>query len=254
MNLIVLEPADFVGPDRVRLHDRRLTHARKYLKVAVGDRLRVGLVDEPDDEPDEGQRGQGSSPAPKLGHGEVLRCDQDALELRIELGTRPPPPSQLVLAVALPRPPTLAKVLQQGTALGVKRFLLFHSRRVEKTYWQASAMAAAQIRRQLLLGLEQCVDTVVPRVELHPRFRPFVEDRLAVARARGPVFVGHPSGELVGPRGIAGSATVVVGPEGGFVDFERARFEALGDRFVSLGPRVLRVETAVVALLARLGP
>ena len=46
MNLIVLEPADFVGEDRVRLDDRRLTHARKHLKVAPGDVLKVGLLDE----------------------------------------------------------------------------------------------------------------------------------------------------------------------------------------------------------------
>ncbi|HVI04266.1 MAG TPA: 16S rRNA (uracil(1498)-N(3))-methyltransferase, partial [Enhygromyxa sp.] len=137
MNLIVLEPEDFVAADRVRLTDRRCEHARKHLKAAVGDRLKVGLLDE----------GEGP-PAPNLGVGEVLRCDREALELRVELGQLPPPPLSITLALALPRPHTLEKVLQQATALGVKRLLLFHARRVEKSYWDASAIEPAEIRRQ----------------------------------------------------------------------------------------------------------
>ena len=39
-----------------------------------------------------------------------------------------------------------------------------------------------------------------------------------------------------------------------FVDFERELFTGLGDRLVGLGPRILRVETAAVALLTRLAP
>lgn len=245
MNLIVLEPADFVAADRVRLLDRRLVHARKHLRIAVGDRVRVGLLDELQGE---------EAPAANLGHGEVLRCDREALELRVELGSLPPAPSRVSLAIALPRPHTLEKVLQQGTAIGVKRFLLFHSRRVEKSYWGASALEPAALRRQLLLGLEQCVDTVLPRVELHPRFLPFVEDRLAALREQGPVLVADPEGPRPCPRATAGPLCLVLGPEGGFVPFERERFVALGDALVSLGPRILRVETAAIALLARLAP
>ena len=93
---------------------------------------------------------------------------------------------------------------------------------------------------------------MLPRVELHEKFRPFVEDRLAMLRERGPVLVGDPEATQACPRAITGPATLVLGPEGGFVDFERERFAALGDALVSLGPRILRVETAAVALLARL--
>ncbi|WP_106390840.1 16S rRNA (uracil(1498)-N(3))-methyltransferase [Enhygromyxa salina] len=243
MNLIVLEPNDFVSEGHVRLVDRRLVHARKHLRVALGDRLRVGLLDE----------GEGPAAA-NIGHGEVLRCDREALELRVELGHAPPPPSAVTLAIALPRPPTLDKVLQQGTALGIKRFLLFHSARVEKSYWGASALEPASVRRQLLLGLEQSVDTVLPRVELHRRFRPFVEDRLTALRERGPVLVADPEAPRSCPRALAGPLCLVLGPEGGFVPFERERFAALGDELVGLGPRILRVETAAVALLARLAP
>jgi 16S rRNA (uracil1498-N3)-methyltransferase len=241
VNLIVLEPGDFLSDVIVHLVDRRLLHARKHLGARVGDRLRVGLLDEGD-----------GPPAPNLGHGEVLRCDAEALELRVELGQLPPPPSPVTLALALPRPPTVEKVLQQGTALGIKRFLFFHSRRVEKSYWDSSLLEPAALRRQLLLGLEQCVDTVLPRIEFHRKFRPFVEDRLAPLRANGPVLVADPEAAHPCPRALAGPLCLVLGPEGGFVPFERERFAALGDLCVDLGPRILRVETAAVALLARL--
>ncbi|MCX4240944.1 16S rRNA (uracil(1498)-N(3))-methyltransferase [Paraliomyxa miuraensis] len=243
MNVIVLEPSDFIGEGVVRLCDRRREHARKHLRAEPGDRLRVGLLDEGDE-----------APLPNLGHGEVLRCDREALELRVSLGERPPAASGIVLALALPRPPTLEKVLQQGTALGIKRFLLFHSRRVEPSYWDSSLLAAAALRRHMLLGLEQCVDTVLPRIEMHRGFAAFVEERLEQERARGVVVVADPeAAEMCPCGGEEGSLCLVLGPEGGFVPYERERFAGLGDRMVGLGPRILRVETAMVALVARLG-
>ncbi|EDM81059.1 hypothetical protein PPSIR1_25806 [Plesiocystis pacifica SIR-1] len=238
MNLILLQPEDFVSEARVRLLDRRLVHVRKHIKAAVGDALGVGLL------------------GGKMGRARVVRIDREALELELEaaLSEPPPPPSAVTLAVALPRPATLEKVLQQGTVLGIKRFLLFHSRRVEKSYWDASALEPAALRRQLLLGLEQTRDTILPELEFHRRFRPFAEDRLASLRAAAPVLVADPHGPRPCPRAQVGPLTLVLGPEGGFVEFERERFAALGDALVHLGPRIMRVETAAVALLARLDP
>lgn len=244
MNLISLELDDFVTSDEVVLRDRRLEHARKHLAVSVGDRVRVGLLEAVSEGP----------PSPNLGEGEVLAIDRSGLHLRVRLGEAPPPASSIILALALPRPPTLDKVLQHGTAIGIKRFLFFHARRTEKSYWNASALEPAALRRQLVLGLEQARDTVVPDIELHPRFRPFVEDRLAPLRAIMPVLVADPEGAEACPRAQAGPLVLVIGPEGGFVEFERQRLRELGDRLVHLGPRILRVEAAMITLLGRLTP
>ncbi|MCA9714136.1 MAG: 16S rRNA (uracil(1498)-N(3))-methyltransferase [Myxococcales bacterium] len=236
MNVILVEPADFVDARRVRLTDRRLTHVRKVHRAAVGDTLRVGQVDG------------------ALGRGRVVRLDREALELELELDEPPPPALDVTLVVALPRPPSMRKVLQQGTAMGVKRFVFVHCARTEKSYWTASALEPDAIRRDLLLGLEQARDTALPRVAFERRLAEFLAGRYEALARESLVLVAHPDAASPCPRAPTTPVTLVVGPEGGFIPSELERLERAGGRRVTLGPRILRVETATVALLARLSP
>ncbi len=233
VNVILLEPSDFVTETRVRLSGRRLAHVREVCRSAAGDELRVGLI------------------GGKLGTARVLEVDESRLELDVALDRAPPAALPFTLVVALPRPPTLRKLLQQATAMGVKRFVLLHTRRVEKSYWQSRGLAPEALRHQLCLGLEQAGDTVLPEVETERRFRPFAEDRLPDLARQGTALLADPDSSAPCPR-EPGPATLIVGPEGGFVPFEVERLVAAGARPVGLGVRRLRVETAVVALLARL--
>lgn len=234
MNLLLLDDADFVAPDLALVSDRRCEHVRKVHRASVGDKLRVGRVDG------------------LMGQGVIEQLERGRLQLRVALTTAPPPKLSLVLAVALPRPHSLQKVLAYGTAMGVGRFVFFHSARVEKSYWSSHAVADAEVRRHLMLGLEQAVDTMVPRVEMVRRFLPFAEDVLPTLA--GPVVLAHPGDDATEPAvDTVSPGVIVVGPEGGFVSFELERLTLAGARTYSLGPRVLRVETAVVALLSRLG-
>ncbi len=151
--------------------------------------------------------------------------------------------------LALPRPPMLRRVLQAVTSLGVKRVVLLHTARVEKSFWQSHAVGAEEIRAQLLLGLEQGRDTVLPVVEQERRFRPFVEDRLP-DWAEGRRLVAHPGGPPA--ASTPDPVTLVIGPEGGLVPFELELLAAAGFEAVDLGPRILRVETAVPFAIGRL--
>ncbi len=233
MNLILLEPEDYLEAGRVRLRGRRHEHVHGILRAAVGDELLVGELD--------GKRGR----------GRVLRLDGASVELEVRLDRAPPAALDIDLVLALPRPPSLRKVLQQATAMGVKRFWLIHSRRVEKSFWQSTGLEAKALGEQLRLGLEQAGDTVLPRVEFRRRFKPFVEDELREVSGSRPVLLADPGGaRLTGADATA--CTLIVGPEGGFIPFEVDLLRERGARTVSLGERVLRVETAVVALLSKL--
>lgn len=234
MNLILLRAEDFVAEGEAVLTDRRLAHLREVLRAQVGDVVVVGR--------------EGGA----IGRARVAAIAEDRAALSVTLDEAPPPALDVVLALALPRPPTLRKVLQQATAMGVKRFVLFRAERVERSYFTSHALRPAELAEELRLGLEQARDTIVPTVEVREEAFPrFVRGRwpeLAEGRA---VLVAHPGGGIACPRGPVGPTTLVIGPEGGFIP---AEVEALtrGGAAIDLGPRILRVETAVVALLARL--
>jgi RsmE family RNA methyltransferase len=234
MNLILLEATDFIADDRVVLRGRRHAHVRDVHRAEVGAVLRVGQVDG------------------LLGTGTLVALTDDHLELVVALDTPPPPPLPVTLVVAMPRPHSLRKVLQQATAMGVKRFVFFNCARVEQSFFGAGAARPADIREELILGLEQARDTTLPIVEVHPRkLYKFIAE-VWPDLAGETTLIAHPEPDAGPcPRGVAGPVTLVVGPEGGLLPTEVMRLCERGTA-IDLGPRILRVETAVVALLARL--
>jgi len=234
MNLILLFENDFVAPDRVTLDSRRLEHIRNVHRAKPGDILAVGLA------------------GGRIGSGEVLHIDADSLSLRVSLDRDPPPPLPLTLVLALPRPKVLNRVIASATSLGVKRIFLINAWRVEKSYWSTPRLSPDNLRHQSILGLEQARDTTLPAIELRRLFRPFVENELPSIAEGTRALVAHPAGEVEVPRAIADPVTLVIGPEGGFIEAEIASLTRAGFVSISLGPRILRVETAVAALLARL--
>jgi RsmE family RNA methyltransferase len=94
----------------------------------------------------------------------------------------------------------------------------------------------------------------MPRVHLRRLFKPFVQDELPGIIASGPALAAHPKTASPCPRDLRQPATLAVGPEGGFIDFEIETLESVGFTTVSLGPRILRVETAIPVLISRLYP
>ncbi|MGD9765200.1 MAG: 16S rRNA (uracil(1498)-N(3))-methyltransferase [Candidatus Binatia bacterium] len=234
MNLILVAEDDFVSLTRARLTGRRLAYVRQVHRAEVGDTLRVGQLNG------------------LVGTGLVTALGDDALELEISLERPPPPPARARVLLALPRPKALRRVLQCLAAMGVKDIVLFNTWRVEKSFWRSPALMPEALREQLWLGLEQGGDTVLPVISTRRRFRPFVEDELP-ALARGSLaLVAHPTAEQPCPRASGAPLTLAVGPEGGFIAYELDALRAAGCAAVSLGPRPLRVEHAVPALLGRL--
>lgn len=237
MNTVLFAPAEIGTPDggRVRLtNDRRVDHVRTVHRAAVGDTLRVGVL------------------GGRLGSGTVVRLDDAGLELDVVLDREPPAPLPLTLVLALPRPKVMRRVLQTIAALGVPRLLLLATWRVEKSYWESPWLTPAALREQLILGLEQACDTQLPVVTLHRRFKPFVEDELAAVAGDSRRLLAHPAAATPCPRAVGAPVTLMIGPEGALTEYEIAALTARGFEPVSLGPRILRVEQAVPALLGRL--
>lgn len=234
MNLLLLEDSDFVAADRVRLSGRRLTHLNEVHRAENGDTLRVGRL------------------GGQMGRGQLLQLDATSAELQVAFDQPPPAKLPITLLLALPRPKMLKRVLQSVSAMGVPRLILLNSYRVEKSFWQTPFLEPDAIREQLILGLEQARDTLLPEVIIEKRFKPFVEDRLPQLAAGTLGLTGHPGDYPACPRAVEQPVTLAIGPEGGWIPYEVDKLAEAGLQPVQLGERILRVETAVTALLARL--
>ena len=119
-------------------------------------------------------------------------------------------------------------------------------------------MAPNALRADLLLGAEQAASPLVPTVAIHRLFVPFVRERLRgfPTTGCGLRLLAHPLAQSMLEGAVPGApfraAEVAVGPEGGWIEAEVDSFCAVGFTPVRLSSRVLRVETAVTALLAQL--
>ena len=234
MNLILLFPDDFLDDQRVRLTGRRREHVIHVHRASVGDALIVGVA------------------GGRIGTGEITRLDDNALEMHVSLTSDSPPALPLTLVLALPRPKVLNRVIAGATSLGVKQIVLVNAWRVEKSYWKSPRLAEENLLAQRILGLEQARDTMLPTIEVRRLFRPFVEDELPAIAHDSLALVAHPNAATKCPRNVERAVTLVIGPEGGFVEQEIASLERIGFTPVALGPRILRVETAVASIIGRL--
>jgi len=236
MNLILLFSEDFISPQRVVLRDRRKAHVETIHRAQAGDSLRVGRLNG------------------LMGTGQIVRLDDQELELNVTFHEEPPAPLALTLLLALPRPKMLKRILQTVSAMGVKDIHLINSYRVDKSFWGSPLLQTEKLQEQLILGLEQARDTMMPTVHQHQRFKPFVEDELPQITEGTQAFVAHPGVTHTCPSAIDQEMTLAIGPEGGFIPYEIDKLAECGFLPINLGERILRVETAVPVLLSRLTP
>lgn len=235
MNLLLLEPHEVDPSGAVHLSDRRARHLAEVMKAAVGQHVRIGVVDGP------------------TGTGEIVSLTTNAATLRCSLQVTPSRPA-VDLLLALPRPKVLRRLWPQLSALGVGRIIVTNAERVERNYFDTHLLRPDAYRPLLVDGLEQARDTRVPAVSVHRRFRVLVEDELAdlsdaelriVADPRATPGIAATIQEAAPARVL-----LAVGPEGGWNGFEIDLMRAHGFRPVGLGARTLRADTACIALLA----
>jgi 16S rRNA (uracil1498-N3)-methyltransferase len=173
----------------------------------------------------------------------------------VQVGERSVPerelPIAVTLAIGMPANERMDMLLEKATELGVaaiqpllceRSVLRLAGERAQKkvAHWQAVAVAAC----------EQCGRTRVPRVAPVRR----LAEWLAALPDDGAVrLLLSPGGTSPPLLGAARPVVSLSGPEGGLSDDEEAAARARAFVPVSLGPRVLRADTAPLALLALLG-
>jgi RsmE family RNA methyltransferase len=248
MNIILLDKSEIANDSYVDLPatDRRSEHICNVLHAHSGDSVKIGIID--------GLTGSGI--VKYLKQEEVLQePNASQTGLRIEFQTLKTPPPQAVpvtLILAMQRPKTVKKILQSATAMGVKKIYIIETWKVEKSYWTSPLLNPENLSEQLLLGLEQAGDTIMPEIIIKKRFKPFTEDELPEIISDSTALIAHPYSDLPCPHKIDKQAVVAIGPEGGFTEYEVKKMQSIGMSAVNIGERPLRSEFAVTAILAKL--
>ena len=240
MNLILLKQDQLRGHQTAVISGEHHQHLVKILKAQVGDTLKVGL--------EQGNKGVGT----------ILAIEAETTTLQCQLDDMAPAKLPLTLILALPRPKMARRIIRASAELGIQHLVLTNSYKVEKSYWQSPLLTEAKIQGYFHEALEQAGDTTAPTLQIETRFKPFVEDRLPALIDGTSALLCHPYANEELRRFSKTDSdnnkpiTLAIGPEGGFTEYEVSKLEQAGFQAVTMGSRILKTETAVVAAISKL--
>ena len=211
-----------VPGDRVDLDPEESHHVARVLRLKAGDALHVF----------DGDGGEWAAT--------IHEVSRDRVTVVVGSEHREDVESELCVVVwqALVRPEKIEWVLQKGTEIGVAGFRLIGSERAE-----APPPSPARLARYGRIVMEACKQSGrrrLPTLALSS-IASAPDGIVAIVLAHA---AGVPSLGTVLAGAAAPEVWIAVGPEGGFSDAELEALTARGWRPASLGPRVLRTETA----------
>ena len=134
-------------------------------------------------------------------------------------------------------------LVEKATELGAARLLPVITQRTI-----AERVKLDRLQSIAIEAAEQCGRTRLPEIEEPVTLKKLLTEREA---ARSLYFADETGGQRASDAFVPGPALILVGPEGGFTEDEGAVIRAaVNATAISLGPRVLRAETAALAALA----
>ncbi len=152
-------------------------------------------------------------------------------------------PIGLTVASAIPRSGRERFLVEKLVELGAARLWVYASRR---SVVRPSSGFLTKAQRIVVEASKQCGRNILMPVEAKS-----FEEIVAGPPPHGKRYVAHPGGESASAMVASAEIAVLIGPEGGFVDSELREAEAHGWQRISLGSRILRIETAAIALAGR---
>ncbi len=219
-----------------RLADGTVIHIEGQQAHYLGKVMRLGLGDAVvlcDD-----QTGEWAAQVSAVTKRDVLLTVQSQLRPREQV-------PDFTLCAALLKKDRFDLVLEKACELGVRRILPVITRRCV-----ADKLNLDRARTILVEAAEQCARTALPELAEPVKLDVLLK---ALPEGRALFFADENGGDPAAASFTAnpGPAALLIGPEGGFDDAERAAIRALPHaRPITLGPRILRGETAAIAGVA----
>ena len=219
------------------LSDEEAHHAARVLRVQSGERVTV--LD---------------------GAGGVFCCEVGEVTKHevslhvIEKTVQPAPAFQITLLLAIPKGKTIESIIEKATELGAHRIVPLLTERVTTRLDIAGATdKGAKWQRVAVEAIKQCGAAWLPKVESPVALKDF----LTRSESFDLTLVGALQGETRHPREFIRefeaqrgahphNVAIWIGPEGDFTPEELAAIQNSGAKPITLGPLVLRVETAAI--------
>ena len=224
---------DSVRQGHAAIEGEDARHLRKVLRAEVGQKYEI-------------------SDNRNLYLAEIDSLGKDLISFRVlENLAADAPPVRVTVYAALIKFDRFEWMLEKATELGVEAIVPVETARAETGLERGAVKRLDRWRRIVLESSQQSRRALLPAVAAPVSF----EDALNAAAAHRlfleeerhapPLLAALPSG-----RAQPDQVALLVGPEGGWVDYERNAAHAAGWNAVSLGPGILRAETAAIAALA----
>jgi 16S rRNA (uracil1498-N3)-methyltransferase len=223
--------ADEVSGSRAALTGAHADHLSRVLRVRVGQEFDIATGD-------------------AVRRGKVTSVTQNRVEF--DLGNELPAvaSAKITLALAIFKFDRMEWAIEKCTELGVARIVPVIARRTDTHLAAASAKRVERWRRIALQATEQSRRAAPPEIaapikfaqaiELAGGLRIVLEESEEQASMRDVLECNPPQGEVI----------LAIGPEGGWTQDELQQFRNAGWISASLGPTILRSETAAIAATA----
>jgi 16S rRNA (uracil1498-N3)-methyltransferase len=238
----------FVPPEQSRadvfeLPEREARHAAQVLRLNPGDELTV--LD---------------------GAGSVLTCRVESATKRsvqvraLERITRAPLPCAITLIQAIPKGPAFETIVQKATELGAARIIPLLSERVVAHVSEKDSAGKVEKWRQIAIeSIKQCGSPFLPQIDAPIRFdallarlsQPTPEFAVICSLEEARRNLRDVVKDFVSAHSRKPASCVLwIGPEGDFTPVEYTAIAKSGAHPISLGPLILRADTAAIASLA----
>lgn len=211
------------------------SHITRVLNAQEGDSIDIGVRNGP------------------KGKATLLSLNKQNLKLSIKWDDdHPTDLFPISLLVGLSRPQTCRKILEQASALGVSNMHFFVSDKSEPSYRDSRLWKTKEWEEKIQKGVEQAFSTFIPECKIWSNL-----DECLASQSGSSIRIALDNYESSGTfpcspqRDKIDHYTIAVGAERGWSDNERQRLRNSGFLLLSLGPRVLRQETAVVVALGQ---
>lgn len=189
-------------------------------------------------------------------HAEVAAATPDEIRFNLIAELEADPALPVTLAVSVYKFDRMEWAIEKATELGVAALAPVIARRTEKHLAQAASKRAERWRRIAREAAQQSRRSDVPLIHdpvpLATRVRAAsAATRIVLAEQERTTTLRLALEEAMAAAGQEmPTLEIAIGPEGGWAPDEEALFDANGWRAASLGPRILRAETAAIAALA----